>query len=271
MYKPIETFRNKLAAGHLCLGAGITLADAAVTEALGGSVDFFWIDLEHTTMTLESLQTHLIAARAVGVPALVRVPGVEAWFIKRVLDAGAQGLIAPQVRSCEEVRLVVDACRYPPKGHRGYGPRRASNYGRDEAMYRETINQTLFVAAQIETIEALRELDQIVAVPGLDSLVIGPYDLSASMGLMGQVTHPHLLAAIQRIINAAHDHGLFVGMGGPADEEYAVRAAHMGVQWLQCGSDFGYMLQFIHDFFPRLSARCQGQTWVRNAGSGLKQ
>ena len=205
-------------------------------------------------MGLESLQGHLIAARAVGVPALVRVPGAETWFIKRVIDTGAAGLIVPQVRSAEEVRRVVQACRYQPQGDRGYGPRRASNYGHDTGYF-ECSNQDLFVSVQIEHIEAVRALEDIVAVPGLDSVVLGPFDLSVSMGLAGQVAHPEVLAAIGRVIAAAKARGLYVGMGGPALEDYALRAAAMGVQWLQSGGDLDYLVQFFGQFTSRIAER----------------
>ncbi len=254
LYHPIRQFRSRLSAGRFCLGPAITLSDPAVTEALGRGVDFFWIDLEHSPMGLESLQGHLIAARALGVPALVRVPAAETWFIKRVIDTGAGGVIVPQVRSAEEVRTVVRACRYQPQGDRGYGPRRASNYGHDTAYF-ERSNQDLFVSVQIEHIEAVRSLDDIVAVPGLDSVVLGPFDLSVSMGLAGQVAHPEVLAAIARVIAAAKARGLYVGMGGPALEDYALRAAAMGVQWLQCGGDLDYLVQFFGQFTSRIAER----------------
>lgn len=254
LYHPIRQFRSSLSAGRFCLGPAITLSDPAVTEALGRGVDFVWIDLEHSPMGLESLQGHLIAARAVGVPALVRVPGAETWFIKRVIDTGAAGLIVPQVRSAEEVRRVVQACRYQPQGDRGYGPRRASNYGHDTGYF-ECSNQDLFVSVQIEHIEAVRALEDIVAVPGLDSVVLGPFDLSVSMGLAGQVAHPEVLAAIGRVIAAAKARGLYVGMGGPALEDYALRAAAMGVQWLQSGGDLDYLVQFFGQFTSRIAER----------------
>ncbi len=255
MFKSIQTFRQKLDSGKFCLGTGITLSDPAVTEALGPSSDFFWIDMEHTPLNLESLQAHLIAARAVAVPALVRVPSSEIGFIKRVLDTGAQGLIVPQVRSVEEVRRVVGACRYKPLGDRGYGPRRASSYGADDATYLDTANQKLFVSVQIENMDGLKALDDIVRVSGLDSIVIGPYDLSASMGLIGQVAHPKVKAAIKSIISRARKGELYVGMGGGPDSAYAVRAAKAGVQWLQCGSDFGYMIQRVQGLFADIRRR----------------
>ncbi len=253
MFEPIRQFRRKLQAGQLCFGASVTLSDPAVSEVLGRQVDFLWIDLEHTPLGLESLQAHLIAARAVGVAAIVRVPSSEDWMIKRVLDTGAGGIIVPQVRSAAEVRRVVETCRYKPDGNRGYGPRRASNYGAD-ASYLDTCKD-LFVCAQIENVDALCELDQIVQVQGLDSLALGPYDLAASMGYIRHPEQPKVVAAIQQVIDAARAHGLWVGLGGPADEEYAARAIQQGVQWLQSGSDFEYMSQFLKPFFQRVQER----------------
>ena len=102
-----------------------------MTEALCDSVDFVWIDLEHNPMSVESMMGHLIAARAGRSPALVRIPCGDVGWIKRVLDSGAEGIILPQASSAKQVRAFVSACRYPPMGTRGYGPRRPSNYGRD--------------------------------------------------------------------------------------------------------------------------------------------
>src|SRR3954467_5257932 len=119
----IHKFRDKLKAGHLCLGPGVSLTDPAVTEALCDSVDFLWLDLEHSPISLESLQAHLIAARAGGAPALVRVPSGELGWVKRGLDGGAEGGILPRGGSLAEVEQFVAACRYPPQGRRGFGPR----------------------------------------------------------------------------------------------------------------------------------------------------
>jgi 4-hydroxy-2-oxoheptanedioate aldolase len=252
MFQEIQTFRDKLKSGRACLGTGITFSDSAVTEALGASADFLWIDLEHNPISLESLHSHLIAARAAGVAALVRVPGSETPLIKRVLDSGAAGLIVPQVSSAAEVRQVVDACRYKPLGNRGFGPRRMANYGRALGPeYLEQANRQLFVAVQIENTAAMDELDAIVQVPHLDSLVIGPYDLSLSMGVT--INHPDLQAALKRIIAAAHGAGLFVGIGmSPRDTAFAVRAIELGINWLQVGSDYGYMIQFADELFAQI-------------------
>lgn len=253
MISHMHKFREKLDKGQFCLGAGISLSDPAVSEALGPSVDFFWFDLEHNPMSLESLFAHLISARATGTPALVRVPTSDVAWIKRVLDTGAEGIIVPQVRSAAEVRDAVAACRYPPLGNRGYGPRRPSNYGRDGgADYLARANREVFVTIQIETVQAYQELDEILRVPGLDSLVIGPNDLSGSMGIPGQVAHPRVLEAIATIIAKARQAGKYIGMGMAGDAEQALRAAQMGVQWVQCGGDFSYMVTAVDQLFGQI-------------------
>jgi len=256
MISHIRKFRDKLAAGTLCLGTGITFSDPSVSEALSDSVDFLWIDLEHNPMSLESMQAHLIAARAGGAPALVRVPMAEVAWIKRVLDTGAEGVIFPQVKSAEEVQAAVSACRYPILGTRGFGPRRPSNYGRASGNeFLDHANREVFAVAQIETIEALRGLDGILAVETLDSIVIGPNDLCGSMGLPGKVDHPEVMDAIQRIIAKAKAAGIPVGMGMGDNVPFARKAVEMGVDWLQCGSDFSYLVAEAERLFAAVRAR----------------
>ena len=230
-------------AGEVCIGASISLTDPHVTAALADSVDFIWIDLEHSLMSPEAMSGHLLAARSKNAPAVVRVTGSSTPFIKPVLDAGADGIIVPQIRSAAEVHRIVRDCRYPPLGQRGYGPRVPSNYGREEgAKFIERANREVFVAVQIETAEALAELDEILAVPGLDSLVLGPWDLSGALGMLGDVEHPTVVAAIETVIAKTRAAGLFVGSGMGTDAAYAAKMAKRGVQWLQVGGDCGYMI-----------------------------
>jgi len=242
----IETFRKKLRDGVVCIGAGITFADALVTDALGDSVDFFWIDTEHTAMNPETLARHLLAARAHNVPGFVRVGAGVTHLIKTALDAGADGIIVPQVRSVEKVRAAVADCRYPPVGRRGYGPRVPSQYGREGGKeYVGRANEHVFVAVQIETREALEQLDAIVAVPGLDSLVVGPSDLAHSLGLSGELEHPRNVEAVEAIIAKSRAAGLFVGTGMGPDTAYAAAMAKRGCQWIQVGCDFDYLVKSI--------------------------
>ncbi len=250
MISHIHKFREKLDAGQFCLGAGITFTDPAVVEALCDSVDFLWIDLEHNPTNLESLLSHLIAARAGGAPALVRVPSLDIAWTKRVLDTGAEGIILPQAGSAAEIKQFVSSCRYPPQGTRGFGPRRPTNYGRfGGSEYLAHANENLFVVAQIETVTALAEVDEIVAIEGLDSLVVGPYDLSGSMGKLGQVHDPQVLDAVRTVAQKARAAGKYIGMGMGAEKEHALEAAGLGIQWAQCGNDFEFMIQTADRLF----------------------
>ncbi|MGD2156606.1 MAG: aldolase/citrate lyase family protein [Anaerolineales bacterium] len=242
--EPIIKFREALKGGRICVGAGITFSDPLVTDTLGSSVDFIWIDLEHGGMSPEALGGHLLACRARNVPGFVRVPGGGTSIVKPVLDLGADGVIVPQVRSVEEIRQLVDDCRYPPLGHRGFGPRVPSNYTRDEGEdYVERANRNVFVAVMIETAEAMDALDDILAVPGLDSVVIGPKDLSWAIGTKGDVLHPQSMEAMRTVATKARAAGRFIGAGMGPDPEFAFKLAQLGVQWMQLGLDCAHLVK----------------------------
>ncbi len=236
MFEAIRRFREKLDQGRRCVGAGITLSDPAVTEALGQVADFVWIDLEHSPVGPEALAAHLI---------------------KSALDIGAQGIIVPQVRSAAEVHRAVSACRYPPAGRRGYGPRRMSQYGRHGGpAYVRDADAALFVSVQIETAEAVAELAAILATPGLDGIVLGPYDLSFSMGKPGELADPEIRATLERIVRDARAAGRYVGTGmGSDDEPLCEWAFSIGVQWVQIGGDCGYMVHFADRLYERIRTR----------------
>jgi 2-keto-3-deoxy-L-rhamnonate aldolase RhmA len=255
----IDAFRARLDAGQVCLGPSISLSDPAVTEALAPSVDFFWIDLEHNPLSLESVAAHLIAARAGGAAALVRVPSSDVGWIKRVLDTGAEAIIVPQVHSAEEVRHVVSACRFPPLGTRGFGPRRATNYGRQQGQeYAAEANRRVFVAIQIETAGALRELDAILEVRGFDSIVIGPSDLSGALGMLGELDHPRVVEAVGHIAARSRAAGRYVGIGLAPNVEHAQRAIRQGVQWLQVGGDCGFLIESAERLYERVRGQQVG-------------
>ena len=256
MLATVEQFRRKMDEGKLCLGAGITLSDPSIVEAIAPFVDFFWIDLEHSHLSYESVLTHLIAARAGGVPALVRVRGSDVPHIKPLLDIGVSGIVVPQVRSAEEVRQVVRACRYPPLGNRGFGPRRAASYGLEGGRdWMQQVNRQLFVAVQIENVESLAEVDEIANIQGLDSIALGPYDLSIALGHPGDLQSAEVLEAIKRIIAAARTGGKYVGAGMAAYAGDALNASAQGVQWIQCGDDYGYMIAHVQQLMQEIRQR----------------
>ncbi|MEE2659223.1 MAG: aldolase/citrate lyase family protein [Candidatus Latescibacterota bacterium] len=256
IFEGIESFRRQLAAGEVLLGAGIAFTDPQVSDALAPTADFLWIDLEHAAMSMEAMRGHLLSARAHRKGAVVRVPSSDTAFIKPVLDSGAPGIVVPQVTSAQEVADVVADCRYPPGGERGFGPHVPSGYGRDGGSdFVARSDRSLFVSVMIEHRDAVEAIDDIVSVEGLDAVVLGPYDLSGSLGLLGEVGHPTVVSAMEKVLAAARDRGLPVGSGMPVDAEFAMLQASRGVQWLQIGGDCRYMAQGADDIFAEIRAR----------------
>jgi 2-keto-3-deoxy-L-rhamnonate aldolase RhmA len=239
-----DGFRAKLAAGQTCLGTVITFTDATVTEALCQVLDFVWIDMEHNALSLEAVQAHLMATKGSDTTALVRVPWNDPVLIKPVLDIGAPGIIVPLVRSAEEARRAVAACLYPPEGIRGFGPRRASNFGAlGGPEFCQAANASVMPIVQIEHIEAVESIDQILAIPRLASIVFGPNDLAGSMGLMGQPRHPDVVKAIESAIAKARRTGIPVGIGIGDDADQLADWIARGVQWLAMGGDCSLLLR----------------------------
>lgn len=236
-------FRDKIRRGEASLGTVITFVDSTVTEALCSLLDFVWSDMEHNALSLEAVQAHIMATKGSDTTSLVRVAWNDPVLVKPVLDIGADGVIVPLVRTADDVRRAVAACRYPPEGIRGFGPRRASGYGRlGGPEFCRLANPTVITIVQIEHIDAVRNLDEILAVPGLTSIVLGPNDLSGSMGLMGQPRHPDVMHEIETVIAKARRTGVFVGIGVGGDPGILMEWADKGVQWLAMGSDVGLML-----------------------------
>ena len=201
-------FRARVRRRELLIGPLVTLADPAVAEtfALAGC-DWLWLDLEHAPLTLDRLQQHVQAA-AGRCGTVVRVPWNDPVHVKRVLDLGCDGIIVPQVRSAEEARQAVAAAKYPPKGIRSVGIARAQQYGMRIQECVTTANDSVAVVLQIEHVDALPHVADILNVPGVDAIVVGPYDLSASMGMPGQLTHPDVAAAVASIAEACNRHGM---------------------------------------------------------------
>ncbi len=236
-------FREKLRRGQVCFAAHISCTDPTITEALCRVADLVWVDMEHNALSLETVQAHFIATNGTDTAVLVRVPWNDPVLIKPILDMGADGVIVPLVRTADDVRRAVAACRYPPEGIRGFGPRRASGYGRlGGPDYCRLANESIIVVVQIEHIDAVNNLDEILAVPGLTSLLMGPQDLAGSMGFMGQPTHPDVTAAMESVLAKARPAGIPVSIALGSDPAVLVSWVRRGVQWITLGGDIGFML-----------------------------
>ena len=259
-------FRAKLANGDVAFGTAISFTDATVTEALSDVLDFVWIDMEHGPLSLETVQAHLMATRGSQTAGLVRVAWNDAVLIKPVLDMGADGIIVPMVRTPQEARKAVAACKYPPAGVRGFGPRRASDYARrgGPAFCRES-NEEVLTFVQIEHVDAVENLDEILATSGLSGIALGPNDLAASMGHTGEPAHPEVMAAIETTIAKARRAGLFVGIGSGQTPEDLARWIKLGVQWLSMGGDFTLLTSAAAEAIRRTRQRLAGDAGREDA------
>jgi len=181
------SLKNKLKNKELTIGSWITIGHPAIPEILS-NIGFEWlvIDIEHTPIDLSMVHILISIIQANNMAALVRVSKNEEVVIKRVLDAGADGIIVPMVNSLSDAQRAVNFAYYPPKGERGVGLARAQKYGSGFEDYKNWHINNLVIIAQIEHIDGINNLNEIIAVDGIDGTIIGPYDLSGSMGMPGQ-------------------------------------------------------------------------------------
>ncbi len=199
-------------------GMWMSLSDITVAEMIGDvGLDWVAIDTEHTAIDLQSLQNLLIALG--DTPSIVRVPGNDPLHIKRALDMGAAGIIVPHIYSAEDARLAVAACKYPPLGLRGTGPRRPSRYGLEEKEYLAAANASTIVVIMIETVGVVDEFDAVLEVEGLDACMIGAVDLSASMGLLPNFDDPRVISTIDRVARKARAAGMPLMSGRSPDAD----------------------------------------------------
>ncbi len=220
-----------------CVGAWTVLTDPIVAEIMSHiGFDFLIVDTEHSPVMLDKLQVMMLMMQRGGTPAIVRVPWNDHVMIKQALDVGAEGVLVPLVRNAEEAHTAVRAAKYPPQGVRGYGPMVATDFYRKERQYVEEANDRTLVIVQIEDIETINNLEEILEVPGIDGVYLGPADLSFTMDIPLQMEHPDLIAAIQRSVKMAND--MNVPYGGSIHDAIRTNAKF---QFLTVGSDYGLM------------------------------
>ncbi|KUH83090.1 aldolase [Mycobacterium sp. GA-1999] len=215
----------------------------AVAAACG--YDAVYVDLEHTSCSLETAEMLCVAALGAGIPGLVRVPSHDRSVIARVLDAGAVGVFVPHVNSAEEAAAVVDAARFPPVGHRSIsGPNAVSGYApRPAAELIAEVERHTVVAVMIETPAAVEVCDQIAAVDGVDMILLGPSDLTAEMGIHGQYENEHFHRAVHSVAAACRAHGVALGVAGIKSLDLLERFAGLGLRFISAGTDVGMMTE----------------------------
>jgi len=208
------SFCTRLRNDELLLGTMLTLPAPEVAEMVSRcGYDWLFMDGEHSPLSVLDWQ-RLIQAVAGRCASILRVPSASERDIKKALDIGADGIIAPMVNDAEQARQVVGWSKYPPRGRRGVGLGRAQGYGPGLAEYVATANDETAVIVQAEHIDAIANIEQIAAVEGIDAVFIGPYDLSASMGKPGGIGDPEVLEAIDRVTAACRGNGVALGYFG---------------------------------------------------------
>jgi 2-keto-3-deoxy-L-rhamnonate aldolase RhmA len=218
--------KRDLIAGKVCVGATITTYSPVIAEILSHvGFDWLWFETEHTALNLDQVLTMLQATNGSDVSTVIRVPWNDKTMIKRALDLGPDGIIVPLVNSRAEAEAAVRAMKYPPVGERGAGLARAQCYGLHMGEYLETANDEVMTILMIEHIFAVENIEEILAVPGVDSVMIGALDLSGSMGLLGQTNDPKVEGAIQAVLAASKKAGIPCGIITVSPEQANERIA----------------------------------------------
>jgi len=241
--------RKRLKQGELVLGTILSLNSPDVAEILSKvGFDWLFIDGEHGTFDTYELQAILQAAGD-EIECIFRIPALDEVHIKKALDVGASGLVVPQLNTAEQARNLVRWSRYPPEGARGLGFARAQGYGFEVDKYLREANESITLIVQAESAEAVENIEAILQVKGLDAVLVGPYDLSSSLGHPGEVTHPEVQEAIRRVASACQEAGMPVGIFGLTAEavrpyiEQGFKLIVVGVDTVLLGNSARQLLQ----------------------------
>jgi 2-keto-3-deoxy-L-rhamnonate aldolase RhmA len=239
--------KEKLAAGEVVASMTVRFARSIEIAQIAKTAGFdtLYVDMEHNTLTLDATCQICIAAQQIGITPLVRVPANTPDYICRVLDGGAMGVITPHVQSAAEARAMVDLVKFPPIGHRSAGGA-LSQYQYRSFPITETnaaMNDATALVLMLETAAALDNVEEIIAVEGVDMMMIGSNDLCGELGIPGQYDHPKLKAAFERAIAAARKAGKYIGVGGlAARDDLMTQFVQMGARYVSTGTDMAFLM-----------------------------
>jgi len=240
--------KARLSSGKTLLGTWVTIGHTDVPDVLE-AVGFDWLvfDTEHAPLGPEAVSRMVQAIDTSSVCPIVRVGAVDQYLIKSAFDMGAHGVVCPMVNTREEAAQVVSYAKYPPAGVRGVAPRKAADYGDTFADYVRTANETTMVVVQIETAEALENLDRILDTPGVDVAFVGPTDLTMSLGLIDDRGNPRVVEAMKRVVAACVSHGKTPGILAATPDE-ARRDVKLGFRFIGLGSDTRFMMSGAREY-----------------------
>jgi len=234
--------KSLLKEGKPAFGIFLTIGHAEVAEMMS-LVGFDWllIDMEHAPIDAATLEVMAMAVKPPVTP-LVRVPVNDPAYIKVALDAGVMGVMVPHVDNAEEAKQAASYVRYPPKGTRGVGPRRAALYGLAREEYMKIAAEDVMLIVQIESREAVENAEEILSVEGVDAYFIGPADLSASLGVTGGLRNSEIVRAVERVASVGEAQGVPGGIycASRSDLKLALR---LGLRMLALGSDYRILVE----------------------------
>jgi 2-dehydro-3-deoxyglucarate aldolase len=236
--------RERLKAGDSTLGCFMGLGSPNVAELLShAGFDWLVIETEHSALDIGQVEHMLMAVKGTETVPLVRLPSSDWVYIQRALDIGAMGIVVPLIRTAADAQAIVRATRYPPEGTRGFGPLRAADYMFDSKDYFYGANENLLVTLIVETKEAVENLEAIAAVPGVDVLFLGPFDLCLSLGLdpMKQ-PYPEVDAIIERMLAIGRKANVAIGIHAMTPEQLGKRQAQ-GFQMISYSTDYMLMAE----------------------------
>lgn len=237
-----ERLEEKLARGEILIGTHMALPEPLIPEMLASvDYDILWIDAEHGCLDKRDLALLILAANYTNMAVFVRVPNIDPNFVKPLLDMGADGIIFPNIRSVEDAKLAVSAMHYPPLGNRGYGPGRCAKYGAvGEQNYIHNLSKKVWTIIQIEHYDSVEHLEEIMEVPGINMLCAGPYDLSGSVGKLGEINDPECKKWYDLMVKKANQKGIPIGVscGTSVAGDWLKR----GANWINVGSDLGHVI-----------------------------
>jgi 2-dehydro-3-deoxyglucarate aldolase len=237
------TLKTKLKNNELTIGSWITIGHPSVIEVLSNAgFDWLTIDMEHTSIDYTMTQTLIGTIQSHGMSALVRVSKNDEVYIKRVLDAGADGVIVPMINSADDAKKAVEYVKYPPEGKRGVGLYRAQKFGLNNGFenYKKWLKESAVIIAQIEHIDAVNNIEEIISTPGIDGVIIGPYDLSGSLGVPGEFDDPRVINALIKVEQACKERNFAMGFHVIEPDSIQVK------QRIKSGYSF---IAFSTDFF----------------------
>ena len=242
-----------LKSGSVALGTWVTIGNPEVAEILA-NVGFDWLvfDTEHAPLSLETVEWMMQATSGTGIVPLVRVAANDMAMVKRALDIGAYGVVVPLVNNREDAEKAVSYTRYPPKGIRGAGPRRCSTYGMRSKEYFDWAGKELLTVVQVETAEAVANIEEILSVDGVDVFFVGPTDLTMSLGIPGQQNHPKFERTIAKVLEAGSSSGVHPGTMAYSLEEARI-ALSRGFKFISLTTDFKHLVKGAKDMLDAVS------------------